>query len=213
MMRRFCAAPGTRCGGVIDGVANMSEIMALALFLSVAAALMAGFPVAFTLSGVALLFAGVGVATDTLDAAFLAAFPSRVYGIMSNETLIAVPVFVFMGVMLERSKLADQLLQALARLLYRVPGGLGISVMAVGVLMAASTGIVGFGELLIVKHNEVCLSAYGHNDRLLVSEGDTVSAGQRIAEKGSSGTDRVKLHFEIRKEGKPVDPQWLLPRR
>lgn len=143
MMRRFCAAPGTRCGGVIDGVANMSEIMALALFLSVAAALMAGFPVAFTLSGVALLFAGVGVATDTLDAAFLAAFPSRVYGIMSNETLIAVPVFVFMGVMLERSKLADQLLQALARLLYRVPGGLGISVMAVGVLMAASTGIVG----------------------------------------------------------------------
>ena len=77
----------------------------------------------------------------------------------------------------------------------------------------AGTGIVGFGELLIVKHNEVYLSAYGHNDRLLVAEGDTIRAGQKIAEKGSSGTDSVKLHFEIRKEGKPIDPQRLLPPR
>ena len=88
-----------------------------------------------------------------------------------------------------------------------------VNAVAAGKVVYAGTGIVGFGELLIVKHNEVYLSAYGHNDRLLVSEGDTVSAGQRIAEKGSSGTDRVKLHFEIRKEGKPVDPQRLLPRR
>jgi lipoprotein NlpD len=88
-----------------------------------------------------------------------------------------------------------------------------VHAVAAGKVVYAGTGIVGFGELLIVKHNEVYLSAYGHNDRLLVSEGDTVNAGQRIAEKGSSGTDRVKLHFEIRKEGKPVDPQRLLPRR
>jgi tripartite ATP-independent transporter DctM subunit len=121
----------------------MSEFMALALFVSVALALLAGFPVAFTLAGVALAFAGLGVATGTFDPAFLAAFPNRVFGIMSNETLIAVPVFVFMGVMLERSRLADQLLQALARLFRHVPGGLGISVMIVGALMAASTGIVG----------------------------------------------------------------------
>ena len=121
----------------------MSGFMSLALFLAVALALMAGFPVAFTLAGVALLFAGIGAATGTFDPVFLEAFPNRVYGIMTNETLIAVPVFVFMGVMLERSKLADQLLQALARIMHRLPGGLGIAVMGVGVLMAASTGIVG----------------------------------------------------------------------
>lgn len=84
---------------------------------------------------------------------------------------------------------------------------------AAGKVVYAGTGIVGFGELLILKHNEVYLSAYGHNDRLLVAEGQTVVAGQTIAEKGSSGTDTVKLHFEIRKEGKPIDPQRVLPRR
>jgi len=84
---------------------------------------------------------------------------------------------------------------------------------AAGKVVYAGTGIVGFGELLILKHNEIYLSAYGHNDRLLVAEGQTVTAGQTIAEKGSSGTDSVKLHFEIRKEGKPIDPQRVLPRR
>lgn len=88
-----------------------------------------------------------------------------------------------------------------------------IVAVAAGRVVYSGTGIVGFGELLIVKHNELYLSAYGHNDRLLVAEGDTVGAGQKIAEKGSSGTDTVKLHFEIRKEGKPIDPMRLLPRR
>jgi tripartite ATP-independent transporter DctM subunit len=122
----------------------MNGLMSLILFLSAGAALMAGFPVAFTLAGVALIFAGIGVLTGTFDPSFLEAFPNRIYGmIMTNETLIAVPVFVFMGVMLERSKLADQLLNSLAQIMRRVPGGLGISVMIVGTLMAASTGIVG----------------------------------------------------------------------
>jgi len=84
---------------------------------------------------------------------------------------------------------------------------------ATGKVVYAGTGIVGFGELLIVKHNDTHLSAYGHNDRLLVTEGQIVQAGQQIAEKGSSGTDTVKLHFEIRQEGKPIDPLRLLPRR
>ena len=88
-----------------------------------------------------------------------------------------------------------------------------VKAVAAGKVVYAGTGIVGFGELLIVKHNEVYLSAYGHNDRLLVSEGEVVQAGQKIAEKGSTGTDAVKLHFEIRKEGKPVDPRRLLPKR
>jgi tripartite ATP-independent transporter DctM subunit len=121
----------------------MSGLMSLGLFLAAGISLLAGFPVAFTLAGVALIFALLGIMTGAFDAAFLSAFPSRIFGIMSNETLIAVPVFVFMGVMLERSKLADQLLQALAQLMHRVPGGLGLAVMLVGALMAASTGIVG----------------------------------------------------------------------
>jgi len=121
----------------------MAGLMSLGLFLAAALSLLAGFPVAFTLAGIALIFALLGIMTGTFDAAFLSAFPSRIFGIMSNETLIAVPVFVFMGVMLEKSKLADQLLQALAQLMRRVPGGLGLAVMLVGALMAASTGIVG----------------------------------------------------------------------
>lgn len=85
--------------------------------------------------------------------------------------------------------------------------------VAAGQVVYAGTGIVGFGELLIVKHDDVYLSAYGHNDRLLVTEGELVRAGQEIAKKGSSGTDSVKLHFEIRKEGKPLDPLRFLPPR
>jgi TRAP-type mannitol/chloroaromatic compound transport system permease large subunit len=124
-------------------IIEMAGLMSLGLFLAAGISLLAGFPVAFTLAGVALIFALLGIMTGTFDPAFLSAFPSRVFGIMSNQTLIAVPVFVFMGVMLERSKLADQLLQALAQLMRRVPGGLGLAVMLVGTLMAASTGIVG----------------------------------------------------------------------
>ncbi|MGK2926967.1 MAG: TRAP transporter large permease [Lysobacterales bacterium] len=121
----------------------MAGWMALGLFVGIGAALMAGFPVAFTLAGVALIFAGLGVLTGTFDVVFLEAFPNRIYGIMTNETLIAVPVFVFMGVMLERSRLADQLLRSLAQLMRGTPGGLGLAVVMVGAMMAASTGIVG----------------------------------------------------------------------
>ena len=121
----------------------MAGLMSLGLFLAAGVSLLAGFPVAFTLAGIALIFALIGIMTGTFDPSFLSAFPSRIFGIMSNETLIAVPVFVFMGVMLEKSKLADQLLQSLAQLMRRIPGGLGLAVMLVGTLMAASTGIVG----------------------------------------------------------------------
>jgi len=121
----------------------VAGLMAFGLFAAIGLALMAGFPVAFTLSGVALLFAVLGMMTGTFDPVFLEAFPNRIYGIMTNETLIAVPIFVFMGVMLERSRLADQLLQSLAQLMRGVPGGLGIAVIVVGAMMAASTGIVG----------------------------------------------------------------------
>ena len=102
-----------------------------------------GFPVAFTLSGVALLAALLGNAFGIFELVFVAALPNRMYGIMTNDLLIAVPLFVFMGVMLERSKLAEELLETIALLLSGVRAGLGIAVSLVGGLLAASTGIVG----------------------------------------------------------------------
>jgi tripartite ATP-independent transporter DctM subunit len=121
----------------------MSELMPLLLFVAVGLVLMAGFPVAFTLAGVALGFAMLGEWLGYFDPAFLEAMPNRLYGIMINQTLIAVPLFVFMGVMLERSKVADSLLDTMACLFGPLRGGLGISVTLVGMLLAASTGIVG----------------------------------------------------------------------
>jgi len=117
--------------------------MPLLLFLSVFIVLLAGYPVAFSLAGTALAFSLIGILTGSFDSAFLEAIPNRLYGIMTNETLIAVPLFVFMGVMLERSKVAEQLLDTMAMLFGPLHGGLGISVMIVGMLLAASTGIVG----------------------------------------------------------------------
>ncbi len=118
-------------------------ILPILLFLTLAAALMLGLPVAFTLAGVSLAFAGIGVLTGTFDPSFLDAFPNRLFGTMGNETLLAVPLFVFMGVMLERSKIAERLLTSMATLFGSLRGGLAISVLLVGAVLAASTGIVG----------------------------------------------------------------------
>lgn len=82
-----------------------------------------------------------------------------------------------------------------------------------GSVVYAGSGLAGYGQLIIIKHDDQFLSAYGHNSKLLVAEGDAVKKGQVIAEVGSSGTDKNKLHFEIRKSGKPVDPLLYLPRR
>ena len=121
----------------------MSPLMVWLLVLALCAALLAGFPVAFTLAGVSLLFAGIGWLTGTFDPSFLEAYPNRLFGVMGNETLVAVPLFIFMGVMLERSRLAEALLESVAGLFGRKPGGLVIAVLLVGALLAASTGIVG----------------------------------------------------------------------
>ena len=121
----------------------MAEFMPLVLFAVVCLVLMCGFPVAFTLAGTSLLFAGIGLLTGTFDPAFLNAMPNRMFGILSNQILVAVPLFVFMGVMLEKSKIAEQLLRNLGLLFGPVRGGLGFSVIIVGMLLAASTGIVG----------------------------------------------------------------------
>lgn len=96
-----------------------------------------------------------------------------------------------------------------------IEGKLGqpVTAAATGTVVYAGSGLLGYGNLLIVKHNEQYLSAYAHNSRLLVKENDRVTIGQAIAEMGNSAADRVKLHFEIRKEGKPVDPLGYLPAR
>ncbi len=119
------------------------EWMPFYLFACVFVLLLLGYPVAFTLGGTALLFSVVGEITETFDPDFLEALPNRLYGIISNPILIAVPLFVFMGVMLERSRIADDLLTTMSRCFGRLRGGLGMSVVLVGMLLAASTGIVG----------------------------------------------------------------------
>lgn len=119
------------------------EYMSLYLFAAVFVLLLIGYPVAFTLAGTALMFTVIGQATGTFDSAFLEALPNRLYGIIGNQILMAVPLFVFMGVMLERSRVADELLTTMSRLFGSLRGGMGIAVVIVGMLLAASTGIVG----------------------------------------------------------------------
>ncbi len=119
------------------------EWVAGLLFLSVIVILLAGFPVAFTLGGTALIFAGIGILTGTFSEALLSSLPNRMFGLMTNQTLVAVPLFVFMGVTLERARIAEELLETLSALFGSLRGGLGISVTLVGMLLAASTGIVG----------------------------------------------------------------------
>jgi len=117
--------------------------IAFLMFGVVVLVLLAGYPVAFVLAGTALLFALVGSLAGVFDPVFLETMPNRIYGIMNNGTLIAVPLFVFMGVTLERARIAEDLLETLSMLMGRLRAGLGIAVVAVGTLMAASTGIVG----------------------------------------------------------------------
>lgn len=119
------------------------EWVAVVMFGAAVIVLLAGFPVAFSLGGIALIFAFMGTALGVFDAAFLGTMPNRVFGIMSNQTLMAVPLFVFMGITLERAQIADALLENLSALFGGLRGGLGISVTLVGMLLAASTGIVG----------------------------------------------------------------------
>ena len=121
----------------------MGETLAVAMVLAVCALLLVGYPVAFTLAGVSLGFAALGAGLGIMDFALLGALPARIFGIMTNDVLLAIPLFIFMGVMLERSRVAEELLETMGWLFGRLPGGLGISVIVVGVLLAAAKGVVG----------------------------------------------------------------------
>ena len=121
----------------------MAEFIPLIMFIVVCLVLLAGFPVAFSLAGTAIIFAGIGVLTDTFNPAFLGAIPNRLYGDMTNSALVAVPLFVFMGVLLQKSNLAEALLSNMADIMGGFRGSLALAVVLVGMLIAASTGIVG----------------------------------------------------------------------
>ncbi|MGF1604745.1 MAG: TRAP transporter large permease subunit [Rhodothalassiaceae bacterium] len=122
---------------------TLASLLLILMLIALLAWLMTGFPVAFVLAGTALLFGAIGSAAGVLDAEFIAFLPNRIYGTVRNELLLAVPLFIAMGTMLERSKVAEDLLDSMGRLFGPVRGGLGLSVTIVGALLAASTGIVG----------------------------------------------------------------------
>ena len=121
----------------------MEGTIAIWMFLALCLLLLFGYPVALTLAGTALAFAAGGIITGTFDSSYLIAFPGRLYGTITNVTLVAVPLFILMGITLEKSKIAEELLENMASAFGSVPGGLGISIVLVGMLLAASTGIVG----------------------------------------------------------------------
>jgi tripartite ATP-independent transporter DctM subunit len=144
----------------------LAEALALALFASLMAALLLGFPVAFTLAGVSLLFAGIGHLLDQFDLVLFLGLAPRYFGVMTNETLVAVPLFIFMGMILERSGIADDLLTTMGRLFGPLRGGLGVSVVLVGAVLAASTGVVG---ATVVTMGLIALPSMlkaGYDDRL-----------------------------------------------
>lgn len=121
----------------------IGEILAALMFFGVIGFLLLGFPVAFTLAGVSLLFGGLGLSLGVFDPSNFGSLPNRYIGFMTNEVLVAVPLFIFMGVMLERSQIAEQLLLTMGKLFGNLRGGLGFSVIIVGAMLAASTGVVG----------------------------------------------------------------------
>ena len=121
----------------------MESLLDLLMIGALMAAILSGFPVAFSIAGVAILFALIGWQTGAMNIALLGALAQRVFGLISNQVLIAIPLFVFMGAILEKSRIAEELLETMAKAFGRLQGGLGVSVVIVGALLAASTGIVG----------------------------------------------------------------------
>ena len=144
----------------------MIELLPLLLFAVVVLALLAGYPVAPTLGGAALLFAFVGGTFGVFDLRDLGFLPNRVFGIVTNQTLIAVPLFVLMGVTLERTRIAEALLNSLAQLLGGIRGGLGLAVTVVGMLLAASTGIVGATVVTVGLLALPTMLRHGYDPRL-----------------------------------------------
>ncbi|WP_417606868.1 TRAP transporter large permease [Primorskyibacter flagellatus] len=144
----------------------IGEILAALMFFGVIGFLLLGFPVAFTLAGVSLLFGSVGIAYGVFDPSNFGSLPNRYIGFMTNEVLVAVPLFIFMGVMLERSQIAEQLLLTMGKLFGNMRGGLGISVVLVGAMLAASTGVVGATVVTMGLISLPAMLRAGYNPKL-----------------------------------------------
>ena len=155
------------------------ELLAIVMVVAVITALMAGYPVALTLAGVSLIFALFGDALGVMHFAILGALPQRIFGIMTNEVLLAIPLFVFMGVMLERSRIAEDLLETMGRLFGTLRGGLGISAVIVGTLLAAAKGVVGATTVTMGLIMLPTMLRFGYDPRLAAG---TVAATATLAQ-------------------------------
>ena len=144
----------------------MIEFLPLLLFFVICLTLLLGFPVAFTLGGVSILFAFVASIFGAFEINLLETMPNRLFGIMTNATLVAVPLFVFMGVILEKSKVAELLLTSMSNLFSRYKSGLGISILFVGTLLAASTGIVGATVIAMGLISLPAMLARGYSEKV-----------------------------------------------
>jgi tripartite ATP-independent transporter DctM subunit len=157
----------------------LAEILAVLMVLAVIVALMAGYPVALTLAGVSLAFAVLGHSLGAMHFAILGALPQRIFGVITNETLLAIPLFIFMGVMLERSRVAEELLETMGRLFGTLRGGLGISVVIVGTLLAAAKGVVGATTVTMGLIVLPTMLRFGYDKRLAAG---TVAATATLAQ-------------------------------
>jgi tripartite ATP-independent transporter DctM subunit len=166
----------TAASGEGDAVA---EILTVLMIVAVCGLLMIGYPVALTLAGVALIFAVLGHVAGAMDLALLGALPQRIFGVMTNEVLLAIPLFIFMGVMLERSRIAEELLEVMGRLFGSLRGGLAISVTLVGVLLAAAKGVVGATTVTMALITLPTMLRYGYDPRLAAG---TVAATATLAQ-------------------------------
>jgi tripartite ATP-independent transporter DctM subunit len=157
----------------------VAETLAILMVVAMIAALMVGYPVALTLAGISLAFAVIGDLTGAMSFAILGALPQRIFGVMTNEVLLAIPLFIFMGVMLERSRIAEDLLETMGRMFGGVRGGLAYSVVIVGTLLAAAKGVVG---ATVVTMGLIVLPAmlrFGYDKRLAAG---TVAATATLAQ-------------------------------
>ncbi len=157
----------------------LTETLAILMVAAVIAALMAGYPVALTLAGVSLMFGMLGHMLGAMGLGILGALPQRIFGVMTNEVLLAIPMFIFMGVMLERSRVAEELLETMGRLFGTLRGGLGISVVIVGTLLAAAKGVVGATTVTMGLIVLPTMLRFGYDPRLAAG---TVAATATLAQ-------------------------------
>jgi tripartite ATP-independent transporter DctM subunit len=157
----------------------LAETLVVLMVVAVVAALMAGYPVALTLAGVSLMFAILGHVLGAMELGILGALPQRIFGVMTNDVLLAVPMFIFMGVMLQQSQIAEQLLERMGRLFGSLRGGLGFSVVIVGALLAACTGMVGATAVTIGLVMLPAMLRHAYDPRLAAG---TVAASATLAQ-------------------------------